>query len=806
MAVVTPATFLAALLALWSASGAANPRRGAILASVALTALFLAWGVTLGLSLRRTRQLQRAEARVAEQFAAFGAAPDGMAILDASGRFLFLNQAHARTYGYPGPQDLEGETWHVLYHDDERQRIEAEALPVVEAAGQWQGEAVGKRSDGSRFPQDVSLSRLPGGGLVCVVRDTTERKQSQEALQQSEAKYRQLFEHTSDAIVIIEPGTERILEVNRQATLTYGRSREELIGASLKSFTHDVARGEKQISDLLRQGIYRDFETVQLKKDGSPIPLVVNASVIEYEGRTAILSVNRDVSQARKTEQALRESERHFREIVETANEGIWVVDPDGNTGFVNRRMGEILGYSTEEMTGKTLFDFMDEAGLALAQTALDDLPQGATSRHQLRFRKKDGSELWALVSTSPVTDREGRYAGVVNLIADISDHKRSEQALRQAQKLESLGVLAGGVAHDFNNLLAVILGQTSLALGKLPPGHGGRGNLEKAMSAVNRAADLASKMLSYSGKGHFEVRPLEMSALIREGQSLYQAAVPKNVSLVFELAESLPVVEADAGQVRQVLLSLILNAAEAIGEAAGSVKVRTGTVEVGTQDEAWWRHTGQALTAGRYVSIEVQDTGSGMSADTIPRIFDPFFSTKFVGRGLGLPATLGVMRGHQGGIRVESQLGQGSLFTLAFPAARAPEAGLGPGKRLRSGAILVVDDEGVLREVVREVLEAEGYRVLEASEGQEALDIFAPDPQAIALVLLDLSMPGMGGEEAFRRMRELDPEVQVVLTSGFSEAEATRHFGGLGLAGFIQKPYAVPDLVSLVRCCLGIY
>ena len=324
--------------------------------------------------------------------------------------------------------------------------------------------------------------------------------------------------------------------------------------------------------------------------------LLLELSVSEMkrgEGRVFV-GILRDIAARKefeaslhKAEEALRESERHFREIVETANEGIWLVDPEGNTAFVNPRLGEILGYSTEEMRGKTLFEFMDEEGLALAQTALEEVPQGATGRHQLKFRRRDGSQLWALVSSSPVTDKHGRYAGAVSLIADITDHKRSEEALRQAQKLESLGVLAGGVAHDFNNLLTVILGQTSLALSKLPAGEGARGNLEKAVVAINRAADLAGKMLSYSGKGHFEIRQLEVSALIREGQSLYQATVPKNVSLILALAEGLPRVEADAGQIRQAIMNLVLNAAEAIGEAAGTVSVTTGTQDVGVLDEA---------------------------------------------------------------------------------------------------------------------------------------------------------------------------------------------------------------------------
>jgi len=292
--------------------------------------------------------------------------------------------------------------------------------------------------------------------------------------------------------------------------------------------------------------------------------------------------------------------------------------------------------------------------------------------REEHRIVRPDGSARWVLARVAAVRGERGEILRTVGTVQDITELKRAEEARQRARKLESLEILAGGVAHDFNNLLGVILGNLSIALTKLLPDSPARPNIDGAVAAVQRAADLAGKMLAYSGRSRFEVRALDLSGLVRESRRRYEEALPPSVRLVLALADGLPPIEADADQLRQALMNLVLNAAEAIGEGGGTVTVSTRNGEVlgWPEDEALWQHTGQALGPGRYVIADVRDDGCGMDAATIPRVFDPFFSTKFTGRGLGLAAVLGIVRGHRGGIAVESEPGRGSVFTLAFPAA----------------------------------------------------------------------------------------------------------------------------------------
>ena len=417
-----------------------------------------------------------------------------------------------------------------------------------------------------------------------------------------------------------------------------------------------------------------------------------------------------------------------------------------------------------------------------------------------------DGVARTLLTTKAPYRDGSGKTIGIIAICRDITEHKQSEEAVRRTQKLESLGLLAGGVAHDFNNLLVAILGQTALGLSRLPADSPSRANLEKAVRAAERAADLTRQMLAYSGRGHFQVTTVDLNALILDNLHLFEVAVPKNVRLRSELEPSLPWIDADVGQIQQVVMNLITNAAEAIGDRPGTVTVTTGHRVVGRRDEALWRHTGEPLAPGTYLTLEVQDDGLGMAPDVGERIFDPFFTTKFTGRGLGLAAVLGIVRGHKGGLQVESEAGKGTLFRLVFPrsqrspVAREPAT---PAALAAAGTVLVIDDEEVVREAVADALESEGIRYRLAPDGASGVSVLREHGREIGLVLLDLSMPGRSGEETFAELRKVDDSVPVVLSSGFAEEEARRRFAARDLAGFLQKPYRFPTLVAQVKRCL---
>jgi nitrogen-specific signal transduction histidine kinase/CheY-like chemotaxis protein len=392
--------------------------------------------------------------------------------------------------------------------------------------------------------------------------------------------------------------------------------------------------------------------------------------------------------------------------------------------------------------------------------------------------------------------------------VRDITEIKVLEEQLRQAAKLESLGVLAGGIAHDFNNLLVGILGNASLVSDLLPPTSPARPMLDGVINAGERAAMLTRQMLAYSGKGKFIIQPVDISDLVREMTTLVQASVPKTVALRLRLAPGLPPVVADVAQLQQLIMNLVINGAEAIGDHPGSVTVTTGEQQTVDGESIGTTVGADPVTPGKYVFFEVQDNGAGMDGATIAKIFDPFFTTKFTGRGLGLSAALGIVRGHEGFMQVASSPGRGSTFKVLFPAAREkitpPPVRVVNEDLSGSGVILLVDDEVLVRRTAATTLAHHGYTILEAGNGLEAIELFQRNSSRIALVVLDLSMPLMGGEECLSRLKSIKPDVPVLLSSGFSETEAARRFQSTGVASFLQKPYTAQQLAELVKAALS--
>jgi CheY-like chemotaxis protein len=365
--------------------------------------------------------------------------------------------------------------------------------------------------------------------------------------------------------------------------------------------------------------------------------------------------------------------------------------------------------------------------------------------------------------------------------------------------------VLAGGIAHDFNNLLTSILGNSDLARSELSPASSACVYLEDIEKVTRRAADLCRQMLAYSGKGRFVVRALSLNDVVREMAYLLSVSISKKVVIKYNLCADLPSVMADATQMSQVVMNLITNASEAIAEASGVVTLTTGVMDC---DDAYLKSAvgdGGKHPAGQYVYLEVSDTGCGMDPETMSRIFDPFFTTKFTGRGLGLAAVMGIVRGHKGALRVYSEKGQGTTFKILLPAhRRAPQEvgieGSPPRTWTGHGLVLLVDDEESIRSMGRRILERGGFEVVTAADGSEAVELFGRHRDRVRLVVLDMTMPHIDGEACFRELRRSDPNVKVIMTSGYNEQDVINRFVGKGLAGFVQKPYNASDLLTKVE------
>ena len=513
-----------------------------------------------------------------------------------------------------------------------------------------------------------------------------------------------------------------------------------------------------------------------------------------------------EVVERRAVEEQLRASEDRFEKAFRLSPAAISISTfEDGRYLDVNESFARLVGRPREALVGHTSGEMGLWAHPTQRQALLDRLlVDGRAAETEVTFVSASGARREVLLSAEAI-DLAGRRC-ILALCHDVTERRRGEEALRLAQKMESLAVLAGGVAHDFNNLLAVMLGHNALALGKLPEGSPARVHVQKAVAATERAAGLTRQMLAYSGRGHFEIRAVDLNALVRENLSLLGAALPKHVRSEQRLPDGLPRIAADPSQLQQVVMNLILNGAEAIVDRAGTVKVTTRVRQMARGNLEVLQPTGEPLPPGAYVELRVEDDGAGMDMDALPRIFEPFFTTKTTGRGLGLAAVQGIVRGHRGGIRVESTPGRGTTFTLLFPASREVQAetvatvteAAGP-----DGLVLVVDDEPAVLETIASILDEAGVPWAAASDGEAAVRLFRERAAHIRLVLLDLSMPGLSGEETFEALREIDPTVRVLLSSGYSEAEATRRFVGRGLAGFLQKPYRPGSLIEAVRRAL---
>ncbi|HJT87976.1 MAG TPA: PAS domain S-box protein [Bryobacteraceae bacterium] len=632
-----------------------------------------------------------------------------------------------------------------------------------------------------------------------------QQEPASDALRQSERRFRALIENSSEGLLLLDESGKILLSgppiLGYAPDHARGRTMFEVIHPEdrdtvMRAFGEIVRNPAAVVKIEYRarhtEGSWRWMEAEARNLLSDP---AVQGVVINY----------RDITEWKAIHDELRER----AELLDLAQDAILLLRLDGTIDFWNRGAHDLYGWSREEaliQNAHTLLHTKFPEPFADLRRKLVEI---GTWQGELVHQKRDGASVTVASRWALRRDSSGRAIGFLEINRDITERKRIEEQLRHTQKLESLGVLAGGVAHDFNNLLTGVIGNASLALDCLAPTDSTRVLLESVLDGAERAAHLTRQLLAYAGKGRFVVEPVNFSALVEEMAGLLRTTIPKNVHLRLDLAHDLPLLPVDLAQMQQVVMNLVINGAEAIPEGTeGTVIVTTRTQ---TLDEPYIRQmlADDGVAPGDYIALEVHDSGTGMSPEVQARIFDPFFTTKFAGRGLGLSAVLGIVRGHGGALKIYSTPGRGTTFKLLFPVTAVPalpEAAIPKPPPLAAGwgTVLVVDDEEIVRRTAAAALQRAGYEVLTANDGRQAVDQFRRHRGAIRLVILDMTMPVLSGEPTLRELRSIDPAVPVILSSGYNEVEAVQRFAGKGLAGFLQKPYAARTLLEMAHRLLA--
>jgi len=732
---------------------------------------------------------------------------EGITIADLDGRYIMVNPAFCRMTRYTEKELL---AMRVIDLMPKRSSLKLFSR-VADQRESGKREVELMRKDGSTFIALITGSSLEVGSRHYVhglVQDITERKRAEEALRESEERFHSMFEMHDAVMLLIEPVSGEINDANPAAERFYGYSVNELRGMSIQNINM-MAAGEVQ-AELSRALVSEksSFIFAHRLANGAVRSVEVHSSPIMLDGKQHLFSIIHDITERREAERQLRK----LSIAIEQSPASIVITDTQGNIEYVNPKFTQVTGYTMDEAIGKKPNILKSgETSPEEYRRLWQDITAGKDWRGEFHNRKKNGELFWEITSISPVKDQDGVVTNFLAVKEDITDRKRAEEALRHAQKLESIGTLAGGIAHDFNNLLNAIMGQSSLALGKLPKESPAGNNIAKVLKAAERAADLTRQLLAYSGKGKFLTDDFDLNRLVEENAQLLEVSIPKSAHLLYDLDRTPLCMRGDVGQIQQVVMNLIINAGEALGTNPGSITVHTSQIEIALNAKEYSRYTNISLPPGPYVSFQVNDTGHGIKPELLARIFDPFFTTKFTGRGLGLAAVLGIIRGHHGGIRIHSESGKGSEFDVVFPMVqpllkpKSQETKQIPALDGEGKTVLVIDDEPSVLELLTDVFTDAGFKVIKALDPIEGIELYRQHQESILLVVLDYSMPGMDGKTAFHELLKINSDVNVLLCSGYTEEEIRSVFGDILPHSFIQKPYKPSALMEKVsRILIG--
>jgi two-component system, cell cycle sensor histidine kinase and response regulator CckA len=639
-------------------------------------------------------------------------------------------------------------------------------------------------------------------GILCSNRNITKQKKIQEDLIASEEKYRKLFEEARDGIVLADAETGIIIDCNSEAAKLVEREKSELLGQN-QSILHPQSSIKDGFSDTFKKHIDKFeghiLDSQVITSTGAIKDVSIKANSFYLDNKKYTQGIFRDITEQNKAREAITRSETLYRTLIENINMGITLIDKNHTVIMTNKSHEKMFNKKPNEFIGKKCFkEFVKRNEACPHCPGVTALNTGQVAEVEDAGVRDDGSRFDVRICAFPVFGTDNTVTGFIEIVEDITVRKRLEAQFQKAQKLESIGTLAGGIAHDFNNLLMGIQGNTSLMLMDIDSSHPHYEMLKSIEKQIKSGVNLTRQLLGYASKGRYEVKPINLNQIVEETSRTF-GRTRKQIAIHRNMAEDLFAIEADQGQIEQVLLNIFINASDAM-PGGGDLYLETNNVTHKDMKSGFYKSK-----VGDYAKLTVRDTGKGMDKITMDRIFDPFFTTKEMGRGtgLGLASVYGIIKAHGGYIDVESKVNRGTTFEIYLPSTtkKIGKVAKDSLKLIKqSGTVLLVDDEASVRKVVMSILEEIGYRVLSARNGQEAIELYRNNKNEIDIVLLDMIMPDMGGGEVYDRLKDINSEVKVLLSSGYSiDGEATDILNR-GCKGFIQKPFNIRKLSAKIR------
>jgi PAS domain S-box-containing protein len=759
-----------------------------------VVAMFIAFGIYAQaiVGLRRQAEEESELAR-AELNQIFQTAADGMRVIDKDFRVLRANKTFLQMSGV-SESEAVGKKCYDVFRGPVCHTPGCPLTRIVDGEERVEYDAEKERNDGKTVPCIVTATpfRKPEDELVGIVedfKDISERKEAEEALKESEERLKTILNSIQTGVVVIDPESHRIIDVNPIAENMIGVTRDQIVNKVCHKYICPAEKGKCPITDL-GQKVDRS-ERVLTSAGGKSIPILKTVGTVMLDGRKHLVESFLDITERKQAEDAVRTSEEKYRSLVESTDDSVYLVDTSCTYLFMNQRHLSRFSVPHDKVIGKTYREFhSEEETRAFFKKVEEVVETGKSLWHEYRSERDGG---YFLRSLSPVRGTDGTITAVTVISKDITERRRLEAQLQHAQRMEAIGTLAGGIAHNFNNLLMGVRGHLSLMSLDVDNGDSVRERLKKMDKLVESGTQLTSHLLGYAREGRYEVKTINLNKTIIETSDTF-GMTKKQIKIHRNLAQDLHGIQADQGQVEQVLWNLFVNAADAMPDG-GELFISTANA---THEDMRGRL--YVPEPGKYVALTVTDTGHGMDKRTLDRAFDPFYTTKGIGRGtgLGLSSAYGIVKAHGGYLDVESKPGSGTTFKVFLPATEAEiHEAVGTTTELvkGTGTVLLVDDEEPVLEVGKELLEAMGYRVLAAKDGNEAVEIYRKNEGDIDIVVLDMIIPGMSGGEVYDRLKDTDPNVKVLLSSGYAIDGDASKIMERGCNGFIQKPFHIKEL-----------